>query len=431
MSDFKQHSILPLNAQREMSMSQEVLISVEAIKKKFCRSLRKSLQYGLQDIASNLVGRPSTPKLRRGEFYAVDDISFELRRSECLGIIGKNGAGKTTILKMLNGLIKPDAGRIAVRGRVGALIALGAGFNPILSGRENIYVNGSILGMRKAQINEKLDSIIDFAELREFIDAPVQSYSSGMVVRLGFAIAVHSRPDSVLLDEVLAVGDAAFQAKCYNTLGEFRSNGIGFILVSHNLSTIDHFCDRVVYLKRGQIVYAGDPQTAIAAFNRDMLMEGDAAEGDSGPDVLGNGKVLLRRATFLDEMAKEITELRAGDPLTLRLEYECPTTEAVPSVVDIIIKDQSGTFFHHPSAVECGWLSGHGYIDVNFESIPANNQRLLFSIAIMGPDSRETYDWKRRLPLAVHGMPGYHGRVHLSYDWKVVRQDQEVAVAAK
>jgi lipopolysaccharide transport system ATP-binding protein len=191
-------------------MSQELLIKVEAVKKKFCRSLRRSLQYGMQDIAADLMGLRMSPKLRRGEFYAVNGVSFELRRQECLGIIGKNGAGKTTLLKMLNGLIKPDDGAITIRGRVGALIALGAGFNPLLSGRENIYVNGAILGMNKAEINAKRESIIDFAEIGDFIDAPVQSYSSGMVVRLGFAIAIHCHPDSLLLDEVLAVGDTAF-----------------------------------------------------------------------------------------------------------------------------------------------------------------------------------------------------------------------------
>ena len=184
-------------------MSKEMLIKVEGVKKKFCRSLRKSLQYGMRDIAADLMGwRIPNTELRPEEFYAVDDISFELRRGECLGLIGKNGAGKTTLLKMLNGLIKPDAGRITVRGRVGALIALGAGFNPLLSGRENIYVNGAILGLRKTEINAKLESIIDFAELREFIDSPIQSYSSGMVVRLGFAVAIHCHPDSLLLDEV-------------------------------------------------------------------------------------------------------------------------------------------------------------------------------------------------------------------------------------
>src|SRR5206468_4283587 len=196
-----------------------VLVHVEHVSRRFCRNLRRSLWYGIQDIARDLnpFGRNSSggsSSLRKDEFWAVNDVSFELRRGECLGLIGRNGAGKTTLLKMLNGLIKPDCGCIEIRGRVGALIALGAGFNPILTGRENIYVNGAVLGLTKREIDEKIEEIIDFAEIREFIDSPVQSYSSGMQVRLGFAMASSLNPDILLLDEVLAVGDMGFQAKC-------------------------------------------------------------------------------------------------------------------------------------------------------------------------------------------------------------------------
>jgi lipopolysaccharide transport system ATP-binding protein len=415
-------------------MSKEVLIRVEHASKKLCRSLRKSLQYGVQDIFADLKGgRNVDMRLRQGEFYAVDDVSFDLRRGECLGIIGRNGAGKTTLLKMLNGLIKPDGGEIRVRGRVGALIALGAGFNPLLSGRENIYVNGAVLGMRKAEINTKLESIIEFAELREFIDAPVQSYSSGMVVRLGFAIAAHCQPDSLLLDEVLAVGDAAFQAKCFNKLSEFRSKGIGFILVSHNLSSIDCFCDRVVYMKKGRSVYVGNTQTAIAAFNRDMLNEVDTTPGESGglERVCGSGKVSIKRVVFLDRAGNEVREMHAGESVTLRLEYKCAVADVVPTIVDIHIKDQAGVFFHNPHALEHARLQGQGCIDILFESIPANNQRLFFSIALTSLGSLELLDWKCDIPLTVYGNPGVQGRVYLCCHGKVVREENEFASARK
>ena len=407
-------------------MSNETLIKVENVKKKFCRSLRKSLRYGVQDIATDLIGwHISDTRLRPKEFYAVDDVSFELRSGECLGLIGRNGAGKTTLLKMLNGLIKPDAGQITVKGRMGALIALGAGFNPILSGRENIYVNGSILGMRKAEINAKLESIIDFAEIREFIDAPVQSYSSGMIVRLGFAVAVHCRPDSLLLDEVLAVGDAAFQAKCFNALSEFRSRGVGFILVSHQLSNINYFCDRVLYLRKGRTAYLGKTEEGIAAFTQDMLLESEALD-DGSEGVCGNGKVMIKRVAFLDQKEKEITEMHAGDPVTLHLEYECASGDAVSAAVDISIKDRSGSFFHDQNVIKCEQLSGRGYVDVMFESVPANNERLFFSICLLDPDSREAFDCKRRVSLTVHGTLGNHGRVHLSFTSKMVRLDKEL-----
>lgn len=230
-------------------MSDEVLVRVEGVSKKFCRSLKKSLWYGVQDVVAEAFpylggGKGKNEqgaRLRPGEFWANKDVSFELRRGECLGLIGHNGAGKTTLLKMLNGLIKPDVGRIEMKGRVGALIALGAGFNPILTGRENIYVNGSVLGLNKKEIDEKIEEIVEFAEIGEFIDAPVQTYSSGMQVRLGFAIATSIEPEVLLLDEVLAVGDASFRAKCYNRVGKLKDRA-SVILVSHSMEAIAQFC---------------------------------------------------------------------------------------------------------------------------------------------------------------------------------------------
>ena len=187
--------------------------------------------------------RSQSSALRPGEFWAVSDVSFELKRGECLGLIGDNGAGKTTLLKMLNGLIKPDQGRIEMRGRVGALIALGAGFNPILTGRENIYVNGSVLGLTKKEIDAKFDEIVDFSGMEEFIDTPVQSYSSGMQVRLGFAVATAIEPNILLIDEVLAVGDMAFRIKCYNRIGRLQKNA-ATILVTHDMSYLSTVCNR-------------------------------------------------------------------------------------------------------------------------------------------------------------------------------------------
>jgi lipopolysaccharide transport system ATP-binding protein len=203
-------------------MAEEIIVSVENISKKFCRDLKKSLWYGVRDIvAEALVSKKARAELRKQEFWAVTNSSFELRRGETLGLIGPNGAGKTTLLKMINGLLKPDNGKITVRGRVGALIQLGAGFHPLLTGRENIYISGAILGMSKREIDRKLDDIIEFSGIEEFIDAPVRNYSSGMFVRLGFSVAVHVDPDLLLIDEVLAVGDAELDVEA----GKQRKNG--------------------------------------------------------------------------------------------------------------------------------------------------------------------------------------------------------------
>jgi len=232
---------------------QDTLVKVENVSKIFCRDLKKSLWYGLKDLRRELSGhsRNRNDDLRSDEFWAVKDVSFELKRGECLGLIGRNGAGKTTLLRMLNGLIKPDQGRIEMRGRVGALIALGAGFNPILTGRENIYVNAAVLGLSKKETDAKFEEIVEFAELGDFIDAPVQSYSSGMAVRLGFSVAaILIQPDVLLLDEVLAVGDMGFTIKCLNTVRQLFTNS-AVVFISHSMQFVSQYCTRIAVMDKG------------------------------------------------------------------------------------------------------------------------------------------------------------------------------------
>lgn len=243
----------------------DVLIKVDNVSKRFCRSLKRSLWYGLQDLGSEISGQrhgggselpqsSSDVQLRSDEFWAVKDVSFELRRGECLGLIGRNGAGKTTLLRMLNGLIKPDSGLIEMRGSVGALIALGAGFNPTLTGRENIYTNASVLGFSKEEVSERYEDIIEFSELRDFIDAPVQSYSSGMTVRLGFAVATCLiQPDILLLDEVLAVGDIGFTIKCLNKMRDIAPRS-AICFVTHSMQYVSSFCNRAVVMQGGEAI---------------------------------------------------------------------------------------------------------------------------------------------------------------------------------
>ena len=247
-----------------MSDGNDILIKAEHVSKKFCLSLKKSLWYGLKDMGKELLGmsQGNSGQLRPKEFWAVNDVSFEVKRGECLGLIGRNGAGKTTLLKMLNGLIKPDAGRIEMRGRVGALVALGACFNPVLTGRENIYVNASVLGIPKKEVDRKLDEIVDFAEIGDFIDTPVQNYSSGMAVRLGFAVASSLEPDILLLDEVLAVGDLGFQYKCFCRIGELMKRA-AVIFVSHSMASVASTCKRAMLMEHGVVTMASDDCPAV------------------------------------------------------------------------------------------------------------------------------------------------------------------------
>ena len=230
------------------------LIRVEGLSKKFCTDLRTSLKYGVQDLAAEVVGRERNHELRTKEFWALQDVGFELRRGECLGLLGRNGAGKTTLLKMLNGLMKPDKGRIELRGRIGALIALGAGFNPVLTGRENIFVNAAVLGIPRQVVRQRLDEVVAFAELEQFIDMPVQNYSSGMNVRLGFSVAaVLLEPDILFLDEVLAVGDIGFAMKCLNRVREIMAHS-AVIFVSHSMPMVSTFCTRALVMQKGQLM---------------------------------------------------------------------------------------------------------------------------------------------------------------------------------
>ena len=231
-----------------MAMDPNVVLKVEGVGKKFCRSIKHVLTYGTVDIAKDFLGiSPRSHRLRRGEFWALRGLGFELHRGDTLGLIGPNGSGKSTLLRLINGIFMPDCGEIHIRGKVGALIAVGAGFHPLLTGRENIYVNGQILGMSKREIDGKYEEIVAFADIGDFIDAPVKHYSSGMVVRLGFSVAIHCDPDILLVDEVLSVGDYSFQYKCFEKIKEVKRKGTTIVFVSHNMSAIQSVCEKGIF----------------------------------------------------------------------------------------------------------------------------------------------------------------------------------------
>lgn len=258
------------------------LIKVERLHKKFTQNLRQNMKYGVIDVTKAALGiNRYSDRLRKGEFWALEDISFELKRGQILGIIGANGAGKSTLLRVLNGILPPDAGRVEVHGGIGGLIALGAGFHPLLTGRENIFLNGTILGMPKKEILRNLDSIIDFADIGAFIDSPVSTYSSGMYARIAFSIAIHCVPDILLIDEVLSVGDYSFQNKCLRKISELRKSARGVIFVGHNMDMIESICDRAILLKDRKIEIQGDPLDVIARYRslaREAELKSDQKE---------------------------------------------------------------------------------------------------------------------------------------------------------
>lgn len=301
-----------------MMEEKEVLVKVENLSKKFCKDLKTSLWYGVKDLCSNALGNKSdNSDLRPKEFWAVKDINFELRRGECLGLIGHNGAGKSTLLKILNGLINPDEGKVIMRGRVCALIELGAGFNPILTGRENIYNNGAVLGFSKNEIHSKIEDIIDFAEIREFIDMPVQNYSSGMKVRLGFAVAAQMEPDVLIIDEVLAVGDVNFRAKCYDRMSELMKNCC-VIFVSHSMPQISKVCTRSILLEKGLIKAEGENGKIMEAY-----YDYNYNDIEDNPILISSDGCTLENFKTKQRIFKgEINKLKIDIEITSQMEIE-------------------------------------------------------------------------------------------------------------
>ena len=277
--------------------SASTLLQIDHVSKKYCRDLHRSLRYGVVDLCREAIGLGPVRHLRKGEFYAVRDVSLTVKRGEAVLLMGSNGAGKSTLLKMVNGLIRPDEGRIRVRGRMAALTQLGAGFNPVLTGRENAYINAAVLGFSKAEMNRSFDEMVDFAELEDAIDSPVRSYSSGMRARLGYAIATFLKPDLLLMDEVLATGDIAFRMKCYDHLEKLIAGDTAVIIVTHSLGRITKACNRFVFLQKGRLVFDGNMEEGVDHYIRSLklsdavLAEWPAARQIQRKNSAANGKV--------------------------------------------------------------------------------------------------------------------------------------------
>jgi lipopolysaccharide transport system ATP-binding protein len=307
-------------------MDKDLVIKVDNVSKKFCRSLKRSMAYGTIDIARNMFGIPyDNGILRKSEFWSLQNVSFDLKKGESLGIIGQNGSGKSTILRLINGIYPPDKGQISVRGKIGALIAVGAGFQPHMTGRENIYLNGTILGMSQKEIKEKFDDIVAFADLGDFMDAPVATYSSGMTIRLGFSIAIHSEPEILLADEILAVGDLGFALKCYRKIAEYKEKGGSIILVSHGMQLIRNTCNKVLWLDKGEVIGYGETQSICDDYEK-FILQKDSASQEQEDGVLGtiintDPDVTVPSVEFLNENNQSQESFKVGEKLKIRIHY--------------------------------------------------------------------------------------------------------------
>ncbi len=403
--------------------AEEAAIRFRDVSRRFV--LHRERARSFQELALGLLRRGDGKK--REPFWALQDVSFDVAPGETVGLIGPNGAGKSTALKLISRIIEPTSGRIEVNGRVGALLELGAGFHPDLTGRENIYLNGSILGLSRAQIRQKMDDIVAFAELERFIDVPVKHYSSGMYVRLGFSVAVHTDPEILLVDEVLAVGDASFQRKCLERIDRMRSEGATILFVSHNAETVRTICSRAIWLDDGQLVADGSAESVVARY---LTHSWDSEEGKLKPRYengrrWGSGEVRIVEVRLLDSDGREKQQFKVGEPLTVEMRYRAEKRVEQP-VFGLAVHRSDGTHITGPNTQFAGldfpFIEGDGNVVYRVDRLPLMEGSYLLSVSVVNRASALMYDYHDRLyPFRVRqvGDKGErYGLVSLGGEWE-------------
>jgi len=423
-------------------MKAEPVITGRNLSKKFTIHHLKTT-----NLKERLLGMLHRKDYTRETFWALRDVDFEVGRGETLGLIGPNGSGKSTLLQLIARIILPDEGSIGIDGRVAALLELGAGFNPDLSGRENIFLNSSILGFGRKEIEAKLDDIIAFSELERFIDTPVRNYSSGMYARLGFSIAVHVDPDILLVDEVLAVGDEAFARRCVEKFDLFRQRKKTIVIVSHDLDAVERLCDRALLLHKGEVITLGKARDAIIDYHRlvarlqrqqekderarrrrkrrheasggtekarktaDGTVEDGAGEDEFEVEMervsysedrsrWGTGEVTISGVTFHNERDEEESDFRTGEKLVARIHYRAVEKVREP-VFGVALYDRKGVQINGPNSYFCDYRiesigPGTGHMDYIVENLPLLPGKYLFSAAVYRKDLRTPFDHHER-----------------------------------
>ena len=347
----------------------DIAIRVEKLSKQFKIGVGKVQHNTLRDqiaggISSIIRSRRSLSGIRTETFSALTDVSFEVKKGEVVGIIGRNGAGKSTLLKILSRITEPTSGFADIHGRVASLLEVGTGFHPELSGRENIYLNGAILGMKRVEIARKFDDIVDFAEVGQFIDTPVKHYSSGMYVRLAFAVAAHLEPEILLVDEVLAVGDTAFQKKCLGKMGDVARDGRTILFVSHNMAAVASLCSGAHMLAQGRRVCSGNTSDVIAAYLSSFQLSSRATVLDRR-DRKGNGKVTFTDVEFLSETGTPVEVIQSGQDVVFSVGYKSSETNLRNVEVSVELVAQSG---------QCMLIMNSEMVGVTFDLIPSTGR---------------------------------------------------------
>jgi ABC-2 type transport system ATP-binding protein len=370
-------------------------------------------------------------RVEAAEVWALRDVSLEVEPGDAVGLVGRNGSGKTTLLSLIAGIITPTSGRVEAGGRVASLLELGAGFHPDFSGRENVYLNGSLYGLKRRLIDQRFDEIVAFAELERFIDNPVRTYSSGMYMRLGFAVAAHIDADVLLLDEVFAVGDEEFQRKCFGKIFEYKQRGGTIVFVSHDAASVERLCRRAVLLRNGYVELDGSAQEAIARYHRLLADERDPAEGAAGLSENGSGEARIVAARLLGPEGEERLQLAAGEPLVVELRIDA--REAVePPRISLELRDEAGLLLAAAAqdTDALGWdaTPGERVLRFEVERPPLADGRFRLRFELGDRTGRRLYHWlDDAVRFVVYPGEDTRGPVLLEGTWSL----QEIGAAAE
>ncbi|MDB6029252.1 MAG: transporter related [Verrucomicrobiales bacterium] len=407
-------------------------IIVEGISKSFRRyssdrpaSLKEAMLRGLIGLGA------------KEKFWALRDVSFSIAPGKMVGVIGTNGAGKSTLLRLLGSVGKPDAGKITVQGRIGALLDLTSGFHPDLTGRENVFVSGVIFGLTRRAVTERFDEIVAFAGLEKFIDNPVRTYSTGMQMRLGFAVAIHTQPNILLIDEVLAVGDLAFQQKCLERIKQFKERGCTIMLISHDASQVTQFCDEAISLRAGKIVAHGKPEIVVGEYVAEMADETRRRTPLTQPVVVapcgrelrvnenrfGSMEMKVSGVRLLDREGLPAKEICGGHPLTVGIEYETTGAISEPIFCVSVTRSHDGFVCYDTSTAAQGLamptLSGNGQITLTIERLDLADGEYYVDVGIFEREWAYAYDYHWHVyPLRIRALRGNKGIIAPPQRWR-------------
>ncbi len=388
--------IWPVHDENIFATGEYPVIRFEGVSKRFTFTREKS--QGILEILLSAFRRKTRAEQDR-DLWALRDVSFDILPGQCVGIVGRNGSGKSTALKLTARILRPTNGRVWIRGRVGALLELGAGFHPDLTGRENIYLNASLLGLTQADIDACFDQIVEFSELGDFIEMPVKHYSSGMYMRLGFSVAIHIKPDILIVDEILAVGDQAFQAKCIDRIYDMRDQGTTIVMVSHNLNILRSLCSHLLWIDHGTLRQWGPTEEVAAAYMaygyEQKARQTDAAQGIDEFRRWGSGEVEITAVRFLNAAGEESASFTTDEAMTIEMAYVAHQPAEAPEFGFDILR-QDGAHVSRPNSIlsglHVGTLIGAGKVCYHIERLPLLPAKYRVTAAIYNGRHQSAYD---------------------------------------